>query len=234
MHEIQLGILNKLLFAKELRYSDLKVDPSIENNTFQFHLNKVIHAGYVLKNRNNLYELTLEGKKFATHIDTDKNQLVQRRKLSVRLFCDRMANNQREVLVYTRLKHPFYGKQGFPAGKVQVGETFTDAAVRELFEETGLKGKARLFNITHYLVKDATSSMLLDDKLFLDFHIPNPTGQLTGNNEGKFEWIALDSLPKWLENPFDSAEAYLQAFEIIDRRLDTVVFNEMEHLTDDF
>lgn len=79
MHETQLGILNKLLFAKTLHYKDLKYDKAIENNTFQFHLNKVIEMGYVQKVEG-VYSLTTDGKKFATHLDTDKNTIVEAEK----------------------------------------------------------------------------------------------------------------------------------------------------------
>ncbi len=167
-HQTQIGILNKLLFAEKLRYKDLKFDKSIENNTFQFHLNKVIEMGYIKKEAG-YYSLTKEGKKFANHIITDKNQLIKPRKVSVHLYCIRGKGNKQECLIYTRKKHPFYGKQGFPAGKVEHGEIFSDAARRELKEETNLSGNPILFNIFHILVRDTKTKELLDDKLFLDF-----------------------------------------------------------------
>lgn len=51
LHEIQLQILKKLLFAKELRYTDLKPDVELENNQLDFHLDKLIGVGMSVKAR---------------------------------------------------------------------------------------------------------------------------------------------------------------------------------------
>lgn len=233
LHPTQLGILSKLLFAESLRYTDLKFDPSIENNTFQFHLDKVITAGYVVKHDGG-YSLTQEGKKYATHIDTDVQKVVEPRKVSVHLYCIRGKGAAQEVLIYTRLKQPFYRKQGFPAGKVRHGELFVDAARRELKEETNLEGAPTLFNVLHYLVKDKTTGALLDDKLFLDFFITNPRGELKGNDEGEFKWIPADDLRTHIENPFDSVDVYEQALERIRSLSGNISFEEREHVTSEF
>lgn len=233
MHEIQIGILNKLLFAKGLRYTDLKIDSEIENNTFQFHLDKVVSLGLVEKNKHK-YSLTQEGKKLANHVDTDKNEHVSVRKVSVHLYCIKGEGENEEVLMYTRLKHPFYGKQGFPSGKVQVGENFIDAAKRELKEETNLSGEPILFNVVHYLVKDKETGKLLDDKIFLDFFIKDPKGKLQSNNEGEFKWILVKDLRKNLINPFDTVEIYERNLEKIKNFNGMLHFEELDHLTSDF
>lgn len=234
LHPTQIGILNKLLFATQLRHSELKFDPTIENNTFKFHLDKVIKDGYVQKNEKGYYSLTVEGKKLATHIDTDKNTIVGRRKVSVHLYCLKENAGSYFTLFYTRLKHPFYGKQGFPAGKVQEGEKFQDAAKRELKEETNLTGNPVLFHISHYLVKDKTTNNLLDDKIFLDFFIKNPEGDLMGSNEGDYKWIPTNDLRKYILNPFDTVEVYETAFARIEKYDGSVGFEELEQLTSDF
>ncbi|XP_055903437.1 8-oxo-dGDP phosphatase NUDT18 [Eupeodes corollae] len=50
-----------------------------------------------------------------------------------------MINDQDEVLMIQEAKQSCAGKWYLPAGKMETGETIIEAAVREVFEETGLK-----------------------------------------------------------------------------------------------
>lgn len=47
-----------------------------------------------------------------------------------------------QVLLVRRAHQPDMGKWGFPGGKIELGESVQAAAVRELFEETGLRARA--------------------------------------------------------------------------------------------
>lgn len=234
LHRTQTGILNKLLFTKGARYNELKVDEEVENNTFQFHLNKMITSGYVNKTDQGLYELTKQGKKVANNIITEENRFTKPRKISVHLYCIREKDGKRETLMYTRKKHPFYGNQGFPVGSVKLGEVFETAAERELKEETNLTGKPTLFNVTHYLVKDKDTKELLDDKLFFDFFINSPEGSVKSSKEGFYEWILLSDLKKKIKKPFNSIETYKKAFELINNYSGLISFEEIEQFTSEF
>lgn len=234
MHKTQIGILNKLLFFTEAKYTDLKIDPQIGNNTFQFHLNKVIESGLVIKNSNGNYSLTKYGKKIANQINTDQNRLIDRRKISVHLYCIRYLDANPEVLMYTRAKHPFFGKQGFPTGKVLLGENFYDSAKRELKEEMNLEGEPKLFNIIHWIVREEKTKELLDDKVFLDFFIKDPVGNLKGSNEGEYLWIPIAELNRFILKPFNTIEVYENAIKRIMNFNGSISFDEFEQLTNDF
>lgn len=49
---------------------------------------------------------------------------------------------ERRVLLVRHANPPDAGRWGFPGGKIEVGETIESAAVRELMEETGVRGAA--------------------------------------------------------------------------------------------
>jgi mutator protein MutT len=52
-----------------------------------------------------------------------------------------------EVLLVRRANPPDAGRWGFPGGKIELGEAVKDAAVRELYEETGVRATAsKVFN----------------------------------------------------------------------------------------
>jgi 8-oxo-dGTP diphosphatase len=48
-----------------------------------------------------------------------------------------------EILLVSRKNPPDVGLWGFPGGKMEFGESMEEAAVRELFEETGVRGVAQ-------------------------------------------------------------------------------------------
>lgn len=60
-----------------------------------------------------------------------------------------------QLLLLLRRKAPEAGFWSIPGGKVEFGETCEDAVLRELREETGLRGQVRaLLGVTDHIVKE--------------------------------------------------------------------------------
>jgi mutator protein MutT len=61
-----------------------------------------------------------------------------------------------KFLLVRRANPPDPGRWGFPGGKIELGETALQAAVRELAEETGIAGEAiRAFDCVDVIKHDA-------------------------------------------------------------------------------
>lgn len=93
-----------------------------------------------------------------------------------------------KVLVQDRVKGSWTGI-AFPGGHVEKGESFTDAVIREVFEETGLQISApQLCGIKDCLNDDGSRYMVL-------FYKTNQfEGVLHSSEEGKVFWANKSEL----------------------------------------
>jgi 8-oxo-dGTP pyrophosphatase MutT (NUDIX family) len=191
-HKIQRDILCKLLFKPGSRFSELK-SMNVESDQFSFHINRLVEEALV-KKENAKYFLTNSGKEFANRFDTAKRQLEPQARVFVCVIGKRLKNGALEYLVQKRLKEPYFGCMGFVAGKITRGETVTEAAERELLEETGLCGKVALCAVEHKLDYD-DGGQLLDDKFLYVFVADDLTGSLVKNIKGgKNLWMSKEVL----------------------------------------
>lgn len=233
LHEIQIKILNKLLFAPRLRYVDLRPGEEIENNKLNFHLNQLKELGLIVKHTEQ-YSLTDKGKEFAGRLDTDRLIVKKQAKISVSVCPIRQTGEEKEYLIYTRLKSPFYGCQGFMSGKVDYAEFVVEAGSRELLEEANLEGTPQIVEIKHYRVFSKATKELLEDKFMFFAVVNGPKGEVKQSNEGKYEWVKESQLKTYVTNHFESWEAFADQLEIFKNFDGQIRFVEEDHYSEKF
>lgn len=99
-----------------------------------------------------------------------------------------MITDGTRVLVQNRVD-PDWSGYTFPGGHVEPGESFTDAVIREVQEETGLTIEApRLCGIKDWPEDDGSRYMVLL------YRAERFSGTLVSSGEGEVSWVELDEL----------------------------------------
>lgn len=99
-----------------------------------------------------------------------------------------MVTDGTRVLVQNRVD-PDWSSYTFPGGHVEKGESFTDAVIREVREETGLRiWQPRLCGIKDWPEADGSRYMVLL------YRADRFSGTLASSGEGEVSWVALDAL----------------------------------------
>lgn len=93
-----------------------------------------------------------------------------------------------KVLVQEKVDEDYSGIT-FPGGHVEKGESFSDAVIREVYEETGLKIiSPQLCGIKDWFQEDDTRYMVLFYKT------DQFEGTVTSSDEGEVYWIELEEM----------------------------------------
>lgn len=147
MHHIQQSILIRLTQSSPLRFTELQ-PPHLPNNTFSYHLKKLLETGYVEAVAGG-YAATRKALKIIQGID---NRLPYSDAPPLVLSTVYVTNLKGEVLLLEHQRQPFKNWLSIPSGIIHGGESLRQAAVRELFEKTSM-------NVTE---EELTSKGVLD------------------------------------------------------------------------
>lgn len=208
MHEVQSQILRHLLFVPHARFAELQKTTGLTSDHFNFHIKKLIDSKLIQKIED-AYQLSPKGKEYANRMDTDENEIEKQPKVSVALVVERMKDGRREFLAQQRLKQPYYGFWGRLGGKVRWGESFEEAAKRELKEETNLDADFTFQLIFRKRDYDTDSDSLLEDKVFVIMTTRHATGELMEDFEGGHNaWLTQDEFIA-KEKTFESARDFI-------------------------
>ena len=102
-----------------------------------------------------------------------------------------ILDSSRNILLVKRDRRPFKGHWCLPTGFAEAGESIEDAALRELEEETGVKGK-----IVRLLDVDSYKSRFYGDLLFLTFVVEQTGGKVAaGDDSVKAQFWPLGKIP---------------------------------------
>ena len=120
------------------------------------------------------------------------------------------------ILLQNRVKKDWQGYT-LPGGHVEPGESFVDAVIREMKEETGLDIlKPRLVGIKQFPIDDGRYIVLL-------FKTESFSGQVVSSDEGEMKWVECDRLSEI--NTVDDLDDLLKVFNDPD-------LNEFQYLVD--
>jgi len=100
-----------------------------------------------------------------------------------------------EVLLVKRKKAPYKGQWSIPGGKQQLGETVTQAARRELMEETGVKvNELTLIDVIDIIVPDEEGKILYH-YIVADYRAHWLSGECSpGDDAQDVQWFNLNKL----------------------------------------
>jgi ADP-ribose pyrophosphatase len=132
-----------------------------------------------------------------------------------------ILESSRQILLVKRDRAPSRGLWCLPTGFAEAGESIEEAALRELEEETGIRGK-----IVKLLDVDSYKSRFYGDLLFLTFVVQQTGGKLcAGDDCSQARFWPANKLPPFA---FRSNKLALEAY-IKSRRDYWAIFDSIEH-----
>lgn len=188
LHHIQRDIIVCLATRSPLTFTELR-PPKVPNNTFSYHLKKLIDTGYIERVERG-YGLTRKGLKLVAANAGQKRRSAAPAMLTL-LY---ITNDQDELLLFNRNIDPFHGWYGLPGGAVHFGESLDEAAKRELFEKTGIKADNSLTSVgvlDFQYREEGTDDLFTHSVAFLySYHYSGDPAALNNTHTkfGKLSW----------------------------------------------
>ena len=95
-----------------------------------------------------------------------------------------------KILLVKRKTEPEIGKWSIPGGHVDIGESLESAVERELYEETGLRGKCKIFVGSGEVISGNSHKVILDFEVVIEGNSePIPATDAVAS-----KWIPLEDI----------------------------------------
>ncbi len=192
MHFIQRRIITSLAKNAPLRFSQL-LPPGMPNNTFSYHLKKLLEKEYV-RLESDGYHATRKALKTIHFEQAQGARKVGPRTISMIYI----TNKNDQVLLVKRHNQPFKNLYGLPSGLIHQNETLQEAAQRELFEKTTIEtiDHLQLTSVLDFRYLEAESKDTFVHAIAFIYRMKyeGPKSRLEGleTRYGKLHWCRLD------------------------------------------
>lgn len=220
MASIQRDIISKLKNADTLRYSELKPDPEIPNDLYNYHLKKLIANGLITKSDSG-YTLSPQGQRHVADVHHTSDQDDRLFKFNALLIVTREINGVTHVLNQLRTSQPSYGIIGIPGGTILKSEPLLDGASRKLQQETGLIGTFEYIGMERRIMYK--NNVLFSDVLFPLCISTDATGTPQTTEFGENMWATIDQAILNDSRQHDSIHSIAKVLNALkDNRLDSL------------
>lgn len=189
---IEENILKKFLYNEKLRYNEIWDKKLCSSSKFDYYLKKLI-SDKVIEKKEEFYILTSAGLDFISKIDGIS--LKNKEKPFVCSFVV-FRNEEGKVLLQKRLKQPYINYYNIPGGKVDLGESSKQCAIREIEEETGLKCLNSKLKVIAEIITNNNISKETENHLIGYFYFCDKfEGKLLEKaREGENEWFDFEEI----------------------------------------
>jgi 8-oxo-dGTP diphosphatase len=167
-------------FAKELGYTSKSTVNKIEKGVNDMSQDKL---ELLIKK----FDLEVDDlfDKLAKDLETKVISEDRTERVELTVLC--LVEDGNKILLQNRVKKDWQGYT-LPGGHVERDESFVDAVIREMKEETGLDIKnPKLVGVKQFPIKYGRYVVFL-------FKTNEYSGTLVSSNEGKMEWVEYDKL----------------------------------------